>query len=385
MRHYNDVMTILRGLRAAATANLNDSSGGPWGGKGGGSSSGNGSGGNGSGSGSGGGGSGGGGSGSGGPRSPWSQPPEPPRGGKGASTLDEFLRRARDMRGGLPTGNSPLRWAAWGLLALVVLWIVSTSFHQIEPAERGVVTRFGRYERTLESGVSMTLPSPIERVQTIDVQNIRTIDIPGGAGEKLVLTGDQNIIDLEYAVRWTIRDPELYLFQNVDTDSTIRSVAESTMRAALANVSLNDAIGPGRAAIEQEVTQQMQTLLDGYRAGVSIRGVAIKQTDPPEAVLDAFKEVSAAQQTAKTSVNQARAYAQQVLAKAQGDAGSFDRVYAQYKLAPDVTRRRMYYETMERVLSKVDKTIVETPGVTPYLPLPALRRPADGNSTGAAQ
>ncbi len=362
-------MTTLRDLRAAIAANLNDSSGGPWGGRGGGGDN--------SGGGSG-----------GGPRSPWSQPPEgdrPRGGGKGPSALDEFLRRARGMGGGLPNGGDTGRWIAWGIAALLVLWVLFTSFHQIEPAERGVVTRFGRYSRTLDPGVSLTLPAPIEQVQTIDVQNVRTIDIPGGAGEKLVLTADQNIIDLEYAVRWTIRDPELYLFQNVDTDNTIRSVAESTMRAALANVSLNDAIGPGRNAIEQEVALRMQALLDRYRAGVRIQGIAIKQTDPPEAVIDAFKEVSAAQQTAKTSVNQARASAQQILAKAQGDAAAFDRVYAQYKLAPEVTRRRMYYETMERVLSKVDKTIVETPGVTPYLPLPAIKRTTEAPAQGATQ
>jgi modulator of FtsH protease HflK len=355
-------MKTISGMRAALAAMLNEG-GGPWGGGSGGS---------------GGNGSGGGGSGGKGPRNPWSQPPEGdrPRGGKGASALDELLKRAK-TGGNFTGGDQPNwgRWIAYGIAGIAVLWLLLTSFHQIEPAERGVVTRLGRYSHTLNPGVSFTLPAPIDRVRVIDVQNIRTIDIPGGTGERLVLTGDQNLIDLDYTVRWTIRDPEQFFFQSVDPEATIRGVAESTMRAALANMTLNDAIGSGRNAIETEVAQRMQAILDIYRLGVRVQGIAIKQTDPPAAVVDAFKEVSAAQQNAQTSINQARAYAQQIVQKAQGDAGAFDRVYVQYKAAPEVTRRRMYYETMERVLAKVDKTIVEAPGVTPYLPLRELRRP----------
>ncbi|MEP6785561.1 MAG: FtsH protease activity modulator HflK [Sphingomonadales bacterium] len=350
--------------------------GGPWGG---GSSGGSGGG---SGDGSGGGGKG------NGPRNPWNQPPEGdrPRGnGKGPSALDELLKRARGARGQFPQGDPNIvRWVGYGLVALAGLWIVLTSFHQIQPAERGVVTRLGRYSHTLEPGVSMTLPAPIDRVQTIDVDSIREMQIPGGAGERLVLTRDQNLIDVQYNVRWKIAGPEQYLFQSVEPDTTIKSVAESTMRAALANTTLNDAIGSGRNALATEVQARMQTLLNAYGVGVTIQGIAIRQTDPPAAVVDAFKEVSAAQQKAQTSINQARSYAQQIIQKAQGDAGAFDRVYVQYKAAPEVTRRRMYYETMERVLSKVDKTIVEAPGVTPYLPLRELRR-APADAQGAAQ
>ena len=208
--------------------------------------------------------------------------------------------------------------------------------------------------------------------------------MPGGSGERLVLTRDQNLIDLQYTVRWKISDPEQYLFQSYQPDETIRSVAESTMRAALANTNFNDAVGSGRNQLGSDVQARMQTLLNAYGLGVTIQGIAIRQTDPPAAVVDAFKEVTAAQQNAQTSINQARAYAQQMVQKAQGDAGAFDRVYVQYKAAPEVTRRRMYYETMERVLSKVDKTIVEAPGVTPYLPLRELRKPP-ADATGGGQ
>jgi membrane protease subunit HflK len=191
-----------------------------------------------------------------------------------------------------------------------------------------------------------------------------------------MLTGDQNLIDLAYTVRWNIRTPELYLFQLAKPDETIQEVAESAMRAVISQVSLNDAMGDRRAEIENEAAQNMQRILDAYHSGIQIQGIAIKQADPPTEVNDAFKEVTAAQQDAKSYVNQANAYALQLTAKAQGEATAFDKVYAQYKLAPEVTRRRMYYETMEQVLSKVDKTIVEAPGVTPYLPLPQVQKSA---------
>jgi membrane protease subunit HflK len=133
-------------------------------------------------------------------------------------------------------------------------------------------------------------------------------------------------------------------------------------------------MGDRRAEIEAQVAQNMQRILDSYHSGIQVQGIAIKQADPPEAVNDAFKEVTAAQQDAKSYINSANAYALQLGQKAQGEATAFDKVYEQYKLAPDVTRKRMYYETMEQVLSKVNKTIVEAPGVTPYLALPEVQK-----------
>ncbi len=140
-------------------------------------------------------------------------------------------------------------------------------------------------------------------------------------------------------------------------------------------------MGTGRNDIENRVQQLMQRVLDRYGAGIRIEGVSIRQSDPPEKVNDAFKAVLSAQQDAQSYKSQAQAYAQQVTALAQGEAAAFDKVYAQYKLAPDVTRRRMYYDTMEQVLPKLDKTIVEAPGVVPYLPLPTAKaqQPAAGD------
>jgi len=329
-----------------------------------------------------------------GPKGPDEEPAEPPSGpwgepGKGrkgtsqpsssaVTSLDEFIRKSRarwSPGGGLP-GRPNASIFLWAFIGLITLWLFFTSFHIIAPEQRGVITRFGRYAGTLEPGVGLTLPSPIDRVQKIDVQNIRTVDLGSQTSEDLMLTGDQNIIDIAYSVRWNIRDPESFLFELEAPEETIRQVAESAMRAVVSGVSLDDAIGDRRSEIEAEVAQSMQRILDGYRAGVTIQGIAIKEADPPQAVNDAFKDVSAAQQDAQRYINAANAYAQQLKQKAQGEATAFDRIYEQYRLAPEVTRRRMYYETMEEILSKVDKTIVEAPGVTPYLPLPEVRKRA---------
>ena len=312
---------------------------------------------------------------------PWGQPPKRRRSGpttpRQVTSLDEFLRKSRERFGGdgggfngRPSGSL----IKWGIAGVAIAWLLFTSFHIIAPSERGVVTTFGSYSRTLGPGVGMTLPFPVERVQKLDVENIRNIEIGSASTETLMLTGDQNIIDIAYSIRWNIRDPEFYLFQLAQPDETIRDVAEAAMRAVVATVSLDQAIGEGRGDIEARVTETMQRILDAYRAGVVVQGVAIRQADPPEAVNEAFKEVTAAQQQAQSYINQANAYAIQLTEKAEGEAAAFDKVYEEYRLAPEVTQRRMYYETMERVLQNVDKTIVEAPGVTPYLPLPEVQK-----------
>jgi membrane protease subunit HflK len=313
---------------------------------------------------------------------PWGEPgPQRRRGTAGGSasvtSLDDLLRRGRARfsgnGGGMP-GRPDRSLILWAVVGFIAVWLLFTSVHSISPGQRGVVSRFGRYSATLGPGIGLTLPSPIDRVQKLDVENIRSIDLGSANSEDLMLTGDQNIIDIAYSVRWNIRTPELYLFQLAQPDETIRDVAESAMRSVVSRVSLEDAMGDRRSDIESQVAETMQRILDGYRAGVQVQGVAIKEADPPAQVNDAFKEVTAAQQDAQSYMNQARAYALQLIAKAQGEATAFDKVYEQYRLSPDVTKRRMYYETMEQVLSKVDKTIVEAPGVTSYLPLPEIKR-----------
>jgi membrane protease subunit HflK len=343
---------------------LSDNRGGPWG-PGGGGSGGDGDGNDG---------------GGGGPRNPWGprrRKPEPRGGGNGGgrgggdvTSLDEFLRRSRARFGGGLPGGRP--YVIYGIVIAVLLWIAFTSIHRVAPNEKGVVTTFGWYSGTLQPGIGFSWPWPIGGVTNVDVGGARDIQIPG-RGENLILTGDQNVVNLGYTVRWTIRSPELYLFQLADPDETVREVAESAMREAVARVSLDDALGAGRGDIENRVLRRMQQVLDSYNSGVQIQSVSVSQSAPPAQVNDAFLQVSAANQRAQSAVNAARGYAQRVTALAQGEAAQFDRLYTQYRLAPDVTRRRLYYETMEQILQQTDTTVVEAPGVTPYLPLPQLQ------------
>lgn len=361
-------MVNLSGWRGLAGIFKNEAPKSPWG-----SGGGSGSGGSGGGSGNGGGGS--------GPRNPWSFPPDGKRPRPGATSLDELLKRARGGDGipGLPNGSR-----LWLLVigALLLVWVLYTSIHSIGPRERGIVTTLGSYSRTLGPGsFQFTLPAPLQLVDIVDVANIRTENFPTG-GENLMLTGDQNIVDLAYSVRWDISSAVDYKFQIARPEDTVRATAESAMRAVVATTTLNEAIGQGRSRIEGQVQASIQQILDSYHSGVRIQGVAIQKAAAPQAVDEDFKQVTAAQQEAQANKNNANAYAQQVLAAAQGEAAEFDKIYEQYKAAPEVTRRRIYYETMEQVLSRTNKTIVESPGVTPYLALPAVR---GGGGTPAAE
>lgn len=322
-----------------------------------------------------------------GPRNPWvtPDPADQRRGAKprGPSALDELLRKGRGGFGGGGSGggggfdlaDSGRIWK-WAVLAVVAVWLFFSSFHIVPPEKEGVVTQLGSYARTVGPGVKLTWPAPIERIRMEDVRAIRTMAIgsPNATDENFVLTRDQSIVDLAYEVRWSVRAPELFFFQLANPEDTIREVAESAMRATVANFNLTDAIGPGRVEIEAQVQRRMQALLDEYRAGVTIQGIAIRQADPPSQVDEAFKEVTAARQEREAAINLARAYQQQVLERARGDTSAFEQIYAQYQLAPEVTRQRLYYETMEAVLSNVDKTIVEARGVTPYLPLNEVQK-----------
>ncbi len=315
------------------------------------------------------------------PRSPWQPPEDQPAGAdgsrRGASraprSLDELWRRTGGGAGGGLPGGRGVWLAVAG--ALGVLWLLSTSMWQLEPNEEGVVTRFGSYSRTVGSGLNFTLPAPFERMQVVS-NEIMTETIPQGSGENLVLTGDANLVDLSYSVRWSISQPERFLFQVDDPQGTIRAAAESAIRATLANFTLAQVLGPGRVDIQRQVQQRLQVMLNSYRVGVRIEGVSVDDADPPAQVAGAFNDVNAARQQAESMANEARADAQTVLRRAQGEAAAFSQIYEQYARAPEVTRRRMYYETIEEVLRPADKIVVGAGagGVTPYLPLPEVRR-----------
>lgn len=274
---------------------------------------------------------------------------------------------------GLPQGKS--LWLAIGG-GLIALWIIFTSFHQLDRQEDGVIVRLGSYSRTVGPGLNWTLPAPFEYLIKVPVREGKTTDIPAGSGQNLVLTSDNNIINLTYTVRWSIKEPAHFLFQLDDSEDAIQSAAESAMRATIAAFTLEQAITTGKSAIEAQVQERLQRILDSYGAGVRIEGVTIRESAPPQEVEEAFNNVNVAKQAAAADANRARGYAEQVRQLALGEAARFDKVYVEYRAAPEVTRRRIYYETMERILARADKTIVDGRGVTPYLPLPEVRRSA---------
>ncbi len=325
-----------------------------------------------------------------GPRNPW-LPPGGGDGGRRAPNIEDIFKSRgpegpRRSGGGGPGGPGfrfPQRpggksWFPVALAGIVVFGLFASSVHLVEAQEKAVVKTLGNFTRTMEPGLNFSAPFPIETVDVEDVEGVRTVRIPGSNSQaKLILTGDQNLVDLSYIVRWNIKDLAGFKFRVVDPIETVNDAAEAAMRASVAETELDETFsGQGRAAIELDVRERMQRTLDGYQAGIRVLGVEIEKADPPAQVVDAFRDVQVAEQNADAARNQARGYAQQVLAQAEGEAEAFDKVYEQYRLAPQVTRQRLYYETMERVLSQTDKTIVETNNVTPYLPLPEIKRRA---------
>ncbi len=326
----------------------------------------------------------------GGPRNPWL-----PGGGddkrRSASIEDIFKNRGPEgpNRGGgggpggpkfrLPERQGGKSWLPIIAVGIGAIWLFSTSFHFIQPREQAVVTWFGgKYSETLNPGTELTLPWPIQQVKAEDVSEIRSVDVP----KKLILTGDQNLVDLSYLIRWNIKDLTLFEFQLAEPIETVQEAAETAMRSSVAEMTLDAVIsGEGRADIEQNVLTRMQTILDAYGSGIAVQGIEIDKADPPEQVIEAFNDVLAAQQNAEQEINQARRYAQQLLARAEGDAAEFNQIYGEYRLAPEVTRRRLYYETMEAVLANTDKTIIEADGVTSYLPLSEVQRRSNAAQT----
>ncbi|WP_271078787.1 protease modulator HflK [Aurantiacibacter sp. MUD61] len=332
-----------------------------------------------------------------GPRNPWL-----PGGGggkgdggrRGPNIEDIFKNRGPEGPrrggggGGGPTFRIPQRpggksWFPVALVAIVGVWFLATSLHIVDPSEKGYKMWFGgKYSGDLVDGLNFTAPWPIQTVNIENTDEIRRLTIGDGGGENLILTGDQNLVDLSYLVRWRVRDLVQYRFELEDPEDTLREAAESAMRAAVAETTLDNILsGEGRAQAQLRVRQRMQALLDSYGAGIEVDGVDINRTEAPEQVIEAFNDVLAARQNREQLLNQARRYEQQLLAQAQGDAAQFNEIYEQYRLAPEVTRRRLYYETMETVLRGTDKTIIEADGVTPYLPLPEINQRARGASS----
>lgn len=321
---------------------------------------------------------------------PWSQPSggkdEKPKagwgqggggGGRKGPDLDDLFRRGSAPLKGLPNNRN-----LWTLIGggLFLLWLATSSAYRVNEGEVAVIQRFGQYVRTEGAGFKFKLPDPFETRTNVRFTEVKAIDIGSSSNESnddnLVLTSDQNIVDVAYTVRWNIKNPEHYLFRLQDPEGTVREVAESAMREKMSLVRMDDANGAQRGALAANVQRRTQEVLDSYNSGVRIVGVFVRQVDPPAAAVAAFRDVTTAQQDAYTYTNQANAYRQQLLANAQGDASRFNAVYEQYKLAPEVTRKRIYLETMERVMDGTTKIVLDSKGAMPFLPLPGIAPPA---------
>ncbi len=349
-----------------------------------------------------------------GSRGPWgsgpqSQGPRPP-------DLEEFLRRSQDKLRNLLPGNLGGRSITLIALAALVLWGFS-GFFRVEPDELGVVLRFGQFVREAQPGLNYHLPYPIETALTPQALRVNKIDIGMRLSEdmrrgptmrdvpeeSLMLTGDQNIVDVDFSVLWKVKPNSVgdYLFNVESPQGTVKAVAESAMREVIGRSNMQAILTGDRPKIEVAVQELMQKTLDDYGAGVIVQQVQLQKVDPPTQVIDAFRDVQAAQSDLVRSQNEAQTYAnrvvpeargraakiiqdaeayrEQTVADAKGQASRFTQVYDQYKKAPNVTRQRMYLETMERILGGTDKTIIDTgaqggQGVVPYLPLTELPR-----------
>lgn len=370
-----------------------------------------------------GGGSGGGWQGGGGNRGPWGQGPSGP--GGQPPDLEELIRRGQDrfknaFPGGTMGGRGPVI-----LIGLLVLgFLIWGSIYRVNTTEQGIVLRFGEYVRWTPPGLHLKLPYPIETVATPMVTRVNRVDIgmrdasrlgerASGAvvnvpEESLMLTGDENIVDINFSVFWRIKEAPNYLFNVQDPPRTVKAVAESAMREVVGQSNIQVLLTAGRDAAQDRVQTLMQAALDDYAAGIEITEVKLQGVDPPTAVIDAFRDVQAARADQERLRNEAEAYAntvipkargeaeqtiqaasayrEQTIAEAQGQANRFLAIYNEYKDARDVTRKRMFLETMERVFGDMDKVVIDESagggqGVVPYLPLTELQRQRSTSET----
>ncbi|MES2034348.1 MAG: FtsH protease activity modulator HflK, partial [Pseudomonadota bacterium] len=273
---------------------------------------------------------------------------------------------------------------------IVVLYFLSGVI-VVGPREEAVVTTFGAWTRSYGPGVGYHLPL-VEASQKVPITTLQKTDIGGTTGatlpeESLMLTGDENIVDMTFSVNWRVSNPGRYLFNIDDPEATVKAVGESAMREIVGRTALDPIISTGRARLQTESGALMQRMLDSYGSGIVIDSVQIRDAQPPKEVVAAFQEVATAGQNAEASINAARGeaskirqqalgYRAQVVSEASGEAARFNQIYEQYKLAPGVTRDRLYIETMERVLSRSNKVIIDGKGVTaPIVLSPDTFRP----------
>ena len=351
--------------------------------------------------------------------SPWGnggndRPPGSGGGNRRPPNIDDLAGQIQDslkklFPGKNPGGNKPI--LLFGIIILGI-WLAS-GFYRVLPDEQGVVLRFGKYVNQTQPGLHYHLPFPVEKVLTPKVTKVNRIDVgyrsasdTGRATsvsdvpeESLMLTGDENIVDIDYSVFWIIKDAGKFLFNIQSPEDTVKSVAETAMREVIAKNGIQSILTEGRAQIEIDTQNIMQEILDSYDSGISITQVQTQKADPPKEVIDAFRDVQAAKADKERAQNEAEAYAndviprargeaaqilqqaeaykQEVVALAEGEASRFLAIYNEYRKARTVTQERMYLETMEKVMADINKIIIDKKsggGVVPYLPLPELKK-----------
>jgi membrane protease subunit HflK len=352
-------------------------------------------------------------------QNPWGQRPSGGggggNGGQEPPDLDEVVRQMQGQLrgmfgGGGGSGSGGAKGGKGGgigfsliIIVMIAIWIGTpgSGWYQVGPNENGVVLRFGEYSRTSGPGVHFKFPTPFEQVLLPEVTTTNTITIGGGSAGQM-LTRDENIVDIDFAVQWRVdlsypdgvRD---YLFNVRDPNKTVHDVAESAMREVIGTSDLQFIIGQGRGEISQRTEELVQTTLNEYNAGIRVLQINLQTAQAPASVIDAFRDVDVAEQDAERArleatarANQvipaargdaaimtqaAQAYRESVIARADGEADRFVAVYNEYALAPEVTRRRMYLETMEQILQRSELTVLDgDAGAVPYLPLNELGR-----------
>jgi len=355
--------------------------------------------------------------------SPWGSPSGggngSGRGGPIPPNIDEVVKKIQDLiKKFMPGNGSSRKPIILGLVILIAIWAFS-GLYRVLPDEQGVVLRFGKFVSTTQPGLNYHIPYPVETVLTPKVTKVNRIDvgfrsasdsgrtsaIADVSEESLMLTGDENIVNIDFSVFWVIKDAGKFLFKIQSPVVTVKAAAETAMREVIARSKIQSILTEGRSKIEVETQEIIQSLLDEYESGIEITQVQTQKADPPDEVIDAFRDVQAARADMERSKNEAEAYQndviprargeaakilqeaeaykKQVVALAEGEASRFLAIYNEYKLAKRVTQERMYLETMEKVLADIDKVIIDKKagGVVPYLPLPALTKKSKGTDT----
>ena len=355
--------------------------------------------------------------------SPWGSPGG---GGNGSGrkgptppNIDEIINKIQDLvKKFIPGNGSGKKPIILGLVIVIAIWAFS-GLYRVLPDEQGVVLRFGKFVSTTQPGLNYHIPYPVETVLTPKVTKVNRIDVGFRAAsdtgrtsgiadvseESLMLTGDENIVNIDFSVFWVIKDAGKFLFKIQSPIVTVKAAAETAMREVIARSRIQPILTEGRSKIEIETQNIIQSLLDEYESGIQITQVQTQKADPPDEVIDAFRDVQAARADMERSKNEAEAYQndviprargdaakilqeaeaykKQVVALAEGEASRFLAIYNEYKLAKKVTQERMYLETMEKVLADIDKVIIDKKagGVVPYLPLPELTKKSKGTDT----